>query len=72
MLEALGLPTPEGEPLLHYADTLKTDIWPLERVRVGGRERAFESVNATESFGCRRAGRGATARAADFLRGRSK
>jgi len=51
MLEALGLPTPEDEPLLHYVEALKTDIWPLERVRVGGRERAFESVNATESFG---------------------
>ncbi len=51
MLEALGLPTPEGEPLLHYADRLKTDIWPLRRVRAATREHAFEHAEATESFG---------------------
>lgn len=32
MIEALGLPTPAGEPLLHYAEALKTDIWPLVKV----------------------------------------
>jgi len=32
MVEALGLPTPTGEPLLHYAEELKVDIWPLVRV----------------------------------------
>jgi uncharacterized protein YqjF (DUF2071 family) len=51
MLEALGLPTPEGEPLVHYADRIKTDIWPLRRVRAATREHAFEHVGATESFG---------------------
>jgi uncharacterized protein YqjF (DUF2071 family) len=51
MLEALGLPTPEGEPLLHYADALKTDIWPLRRVFAGEREHSFERVSATETFG---------------------
>lgn len=51
MLEALGLPTPETDPLVHYADRIKTDIWPLRRVRVGMREHAFEHVGATESFG---------------------
>jgi uncharacterized protein len=32
MIEALGLPTPEGEPLLHYAEEVNVDIWPLEEV----------------------------------------
>jgi uncharacterized protein YqjF (DUF2071 family) len=31
MIEAQGLPTPAGEPLLHYAEELKVDIWPLKR-----------------------------------------
>lgn len=30
MVEALGLPTPAGEPLLHYAEELNVDIWGLE------------------------------------------
>ncbi|HVF57946.1 MAG TPA: DUF2071 domain-containing protein [Pyrinomonadaceae bacterium] len=33
MTEAHGLPTPDGPPLLHYAEALKTDIWPPERLR---------------------------------------
>ncbi|HEV2912528.1 MAG TPA: DUF2071 domain-containing protein [Pyrinomonadaceae bacterium] len=32
MIESQGLPTPEGEPLLHYAEALAVDIWPLEKV----------------------------------------
>jgi uncharacterized protein YqjF (DUF2071 family) len=32
MIESHALPTPEGEPLLHYAEALKVDIWPLLRV----------------------------------------
>lgn len=32
MVESLGLPTPAGEPLLHYAEALKVDVWPLDRV----------------------------------------
>ena len=32
MIESHGLPTPSGEPLLHYAEELTVDIWPLERV----------------------------------------
>ncbi len=32
MVEALGLPAPVGEPLLHYAEELKVDIWPLVKV----------------------------------------
>ena len=51
VLEALGLQTPEGEPLLHYADALKTDIWPLRRVRAGRQEHDFEIAKASESFG---------------------
>ena len=32
MIESHGLPTPSGEPLLHYAEEITVDIWPLERV----------------------------------------
>ncbi len=32
MIESHGLPTPRGEPLVHYADALETNIWRLERV----------------------------------------
>jgi uncharacterized protein YqjF (DUF2071 family) len=31
MLEAHGLPTPQDAPLLHYAEALSVDIWPLHR-----------------------------------------
>lgn len=32
MIESHGLAAPDGEPLLHYAESLKVDIWPLVRV----------------------------------------
>jgi hypothetical protein len=32
MIESQGLPTPEGDPLLHYAEALAVDIWPLQKV----------------------------------------
>ena len=32
MIESHDLPTPAGEPLLHYAEELDVDIWPLEKV----------------------------------------
>jgi uncharacterized protein YqjF (DUF2071 family) len=32
MIESHGLPAPEGEPLLHYAEALQVDIWPLVKV----------------------------------------
>lgn len=32
MIEALGLPTPGGEPLLHYAESLRVGVWPLVEV----------------------------------------
>ncbi|HEX8890593.1 MAG TPA: DUF2071 domain-containing protein [Pyrinomonadaceae bacterium] len=32
MIEAQGLPTPKDDPLLHYAEELSVDIWPLEEV----------------------------------------
>lgn len=32
MIEANDLPTPEGEPLLHYAEEINVDIWPLAAV----------------------------------------
>jgi uncharacterized protein YqjF (DUF2071 family) len=34
MIESHGLPTPEGEPLLHYCEEISVDIWPLKRVFV--------------------------------------
>ncbi|HEX8846264.1 MAG TPA: DUF2071 domain-containing protein [Pyrinomonadaceae bacterium] len=33
MVESHGLPTPEGEPLLHYAEELSVDIWPIEEMK---------------------------------------
>ncbi|HYH87420.1 MAG TPA: DUF2071 domain-containing protein [Pyrinomonadaceae bacterium] len=51
LLEALGLPAPAGEPLLHYAEEIKVDIWPLARVEKGTRDAAFETANASESMG---------------------
>lgn len=32
MLEALGINTPDPEPLLHYAESLDVDLWSLRRV----------------------------------------
>lgn len=32
MIEAQGLPTPAGPPLLHYAESIAVDIWPLRKV----------------------------------------
>ncbi|MCA1591103.1 MAG: DUF2071 domain-containing protein [Acidobacteria bacterium] len=51
MVEALGLPTPAGDPLLHYADTLKVDIWPLVRLRRRIRTSVFEPAGAQEILG---------------------
>jgi uncharacterized protein len=30
MFEVNGIPTPEGEPLVYYAEEVNVDIWPLE------------------------------------------
>jgi uncharacterized protein YqjF (DUF2071 family) len=35
MLESHGLPTPGGDPLLHYAESISVDIWNLERQEPG-------------------------------------
>ncbi len=35
MIESIGLPRPEGEPLAYHADRLAVEIWPLERVELG-------------------------------------
>jgi uncharacterized protein YqjF (DUF2071 family) len=52
MLEATGIQTaPAGDPLLHYAEELKVDIWPLVRVEQGTRDLIFERANASESLG---------------------
>ncbi|HMF55686.1 MAG TPA: DUF2071 domain-containing protein [Pyrinomonadaceae bacterium] len=32
MIESHGLPTPAEEPLLHYAEALAVDIWPIEEL----------------------------------------
>ena len=32
MIDALGLTSPEGQPLLHYAESLAVDIWALNAV----------------------------------------
>ncbi|HEX8354086.1 MAG TPA: DUF2071 domain-containing protein [Pyrinomonadaceae bacterium] len=51
MLEALGLAAPAGEPLVHYAEELKVDIWPLARVERDTRDHVFETAGASESLG---------------------
>ena len=32
MIESLGIRQPAGEPLLHYAESLAVDIWPLRKL----------------------------------------
>lgn len=32
MIESLGIEQPAGEPLLHYADSIAVNIWPLKKV----------------------------------------
>lgn len=51
MLEALGLAAPAGAPLVHYAEELKVDIWPLLRVERDTRDHVFETAAAPESLG---------------------
>ena len=51
LLEALGLPAPTGDPLLHYAEAIKVDIWPLRRVVKLARASALEAANVSESLG---------------------
>jgi hypothetical protein len=31
MIESHGLPTPEGNPLLHYCEELSVEIWRTDR-----------------------------------------
>ncbi len=33
MIQALDISEPTGTPLLHYAEELAVDIWPLEKIR---------------------------------------
>lgn len=33
MIESQDLPTPKGDPLLHYAEEISVEIWPLEEPR---------------------------------------
>jgi uncharacterized protein YqjF (DUF2071 family) len=35
MIESLGIIRPEGPPLLHYAESIAVDIWPLKRTTGG-------------------------------------
>jgi uncharacterized protein YqjF (DUF2071 family) len=32
MVESLGIARPEGQPVLHYAESIAVDIWPLKRM----------------------------------------
>jgi uncharacterized protein YqjF (DUF2071 family) len=34
MIECHRLPTPQGNPLLHYAEELRVDIWRLKRIEI--------------------------------------
>lgn len=46
MVESHGLPTPQGEPLLYYADQLAVQIWPLEARPVFSRQKLAEQAAA--------------------------
>jgi uncharacterized protein YqjF (DUF2071 family) len=37
MIESLGVTQPTNEPLLHYAESIAVEIWPLKAVRTGSR-----------------------------------
>ena len=37
MIESHGLPTPQGDPLLHYCEELSVDIWGLQKLAAGVR-----------------------------------
>lgn len=39
MIESLGVSTPPGDPLLHYAEELSVDIWPLKKGALAVEER---------------------------------
>ncbi len=39
MIESHGLPVPGGEPLLHYAESLAVNIWPLRTARLATGDR---------------------------------
>jgi len=32
MIECHGLPSPQGDPLLHYCEKLRVEIWPLKKI----------------------------------------
>jgi uncharacterized protein YqjF (DUF2071 family) len=32
MIESLGLKSPEGEPVLHYAEEIEVDVWAIKRL----------------------------------------
>jgi hypothetical protein len=32
MIEALGLPSPAGEPVLNYAEEIEVDIWGIKKI----------------------------------------
>jgi len=37
MIQSLGVEEPAGGPLLHYAESIRVDIWPLKTVRTASR-----------------------------------
>ena len=51
LLEPLAIPAPQGEPVLHYAEEIKTDIWPLVRVQQRIPTQVFEPTGAAEGIG---------------------
>lgn len=32
MVKSLGIDEPKGEPVLHYAESIGVNIWPLRKV----------------------------------------
>lgn len=46
MIESQNLSTPQGEPLLHYAEQLSVDIWPLKKQKPDRQVGLKESANS--------------------------
>jgi hypothetical protein len=32
MVESLGVKSPRGEPVLHYAEEIEVDVWAIKRL----------------------------------------
>lgn len=50
LVESLGIPAPTAPPIIHYAESLRVDIWPLMRVRAHINQPMLEHANVSGSL----------------------